>query len=694
MNTNPFATWFPDNLAYTLKPCFIAVLLLAFVTPSIAATKLPKVDLRADVNRDGNVYLGSAADDRDDKRGQASWTMKRGAIVLPNLDDDANRCDEKSAIVDLSVTGCHDGKDSVVNGGSDLADLAPLRLMPWPDAPDQATASVMVGPNGLGKARVFIQQDGQWQLLPRELLLTANKIRQGVDLRIEALDVVRDPRVWDGRIDVVAKVSDGTKKVSDTVQFRVAPLLLQSDLMKMKRLYLPGMPWAQDGIFSNLAANISPLEQSVTGLALPGKPFQGYLSILDAANPNASHFAQRRFARAKLGLLGSAFKAFHDDFVFAAKSAQPGTHIANLSTFEDPWVQDMFEMAYATMPKPNGKAQIIYLALRSPQPQRMTAQLPLAEALGPNVGIVEQWADDSGLARQNGDYSSNSTGNFGMIPPYSFNGKHYPLGRIVYGAGDAWMQTGGGIIDSSIALGNVFKLKPRFPDRSFVRMLAAQAMQKPLVIDSAWLSVGHIDEIVAFVPAATERGWKVVVADPLGAWNLLSNIVANGLGDSKFLSKLEPWADGLVPEEVAKTVNDVFNNRALNRAQIITHRKIAGVIRTLKAETGIVDSDIIRVPVLFEASFFNNRSYFAKTPNAANLVVLSQGSVAVAKQHGPLINGVDVFEKAIATALGDSGLSVQWVEDYVQAHGGNGEIHCQSNVLRDPGGLSKWWIKP
>ena len=44
-----------------------------------------KALLRADTDRDGRL---SPAD--DDRRG--SWTDGRGAIMLPNLDDDASRC--------------------------------------------------------------------------------------------------------------------------------------------------------------------------------------------------------------------------------------------------------------------------------------------------------------------------------------------------------------------------------------------------------------------------------------------------------------------------------------------------------------------------------------------------------------------------------------------------------------------------
>ena len=648
-----------------------------------------QADLRADVNRDGLIDLTHNSGKQGDKQGQSHWSLQRGALVLANLDDDAGRCNEAASIKELSVTACNDSKDTIINGKDDFLDLAPLRLLPWNDAPDQAQAFISISAYARNKARLFIQNNSNWQWLTENKKLNAKQLREGVNLRIEALDIVRDHRVWDGRIEVILTVTDGKAKAVDSVQLHVAPLILQTDLMKMKRLYLPGMPWGQDDPGSTTAlpdtvrVNRRAVDQSKN-------TFPAYLNILEAAKPGLSATSQANTTLVKLGLLGSAYKAFFDDFVSAVEKSSSKTQVIGLPTFEDPWIQDMFEMAYSAVPLAEGKVQVMQMAIRSAQPQRLSAQTVLAKVIGSNTGIVEQWADDSGLLPENGDYSLNSTGNFGTVPPYSIKNKNYPQGRILYGAGKAWVQTGGGILDSSIGGGELV-FTDRLPDASFVKMLNSQGLQKPIVINTAWLSVGHIDEIVAFVPANTKRGWKVVVADPKAAWGILTRIADQGLGNTKFLSKLEPWAYGLVPEELDKTVNDIINNPSLAEAQKFTDAQIANVIRTLKIETGIKNSDIIRVPVLFEPNYFNPKNFIATTPNAANLVVISNHSVAVAKQHGPLVNGIDVFESVIANAFTKVGLSVHWVEDYIQAHGGIGEIHCQSNAIRRPGKSAKWW---
>ncbi|HOU93339.1 MAG TPA: hypothetical protein PLU22_19940, partial [Polyangiaceae bacterium] len=90
-----------------------------------------RVDLRADVDRDGVVAPPGGADEADED----DWTAARGATVLANLDDDLGACAPDSTIPDPELDDCRDAADEVVNGAADLADLAPLFVSPWPEAP-------------------------------------------------------------------------------------------------------------------------------------------------------------------------------------------------------------------------------------------------------------------------------------------------------------------------------------------------------------------------------------------------------------------------------------------------------------------------------------------------------------------------------------------------------------------------------
>jgi protein-arginine deiminase len=44
--------------------------------------------------------------------------------------------------------------------------------------------------------------------------------------------------------------------------------------------------------------------------------------------------------------------------------------------------------------------------------------------------------------------------------------------------------------------------------------LRAQEVQDLILLDAAWLWVGHVDEFVQFLPVESQRGWGVVVARP------------------------------------------------------------------------------------------------------------------------------------------------------------------------------------
>ncbi|ARX88940.1 peptidylarginine deiminase type I [Streptomyces alboflavus] len=106
-----------------------------------SAPATPQVpDLRADVNRDGRVDVEGTTD----SAGENTWTATRGAVVLPNVDDDAKRCPVKDAqgqpLTDAKLARCNDASDTKVNGTRDAADLARLKTVPLPKTPPEATA--------------------------------------------------------------------------------------------------------------------------------------------------------------------------------------------------------------------------------------------------------------------------------------------------------------------------------------------------------------------------------------------------------------------------------------------------------------------------------------------------------------------------------------------------------------------------
>ena len=64
-----------------------------------------------------------------------------------------------------------------------------------------------------------------------------------------------------------------------------------------------------------------------------------------------------------------------------------------------------------------------------------------------------------------------------------------------------------------------------------LRFLEAQAVQwPPIIVDTSWLAIGHIDEVVSFVPARGKAGFKVLLPSPKAARVMLQALLAEGLG--------------------------------------------------------------------------------------------------------------------------------------------------------------------
>ncbi|NKE62624.1 hypothetical protein FXN61_40225, partial [Lentzea sp. PSKA42] len=188
----------------------------------VPATAAPGAVLLADTNRNGTV-------DWADQAGKARWAPQRGAVFLPNLDDDAKRCKvteedlkDRAVTVDERLAACNDAQDDAVNGPQDVADFAQLRTMPRNVSQD---GTVSLGAGEGRYARLWVERDGTWTSLGESGTLTAAELRKGARLALEGKDVIRDKAVWNGVVTVTLKAG-GT----DAVQLRVAPLILQNDL--------------------------------------------------------------------------------------------------------------------------------------------------------------------------------------------------------------------------------------------------------------------------------------------------------------------------------------------------------------------------------------------------------------------------------------------------------------------------------
>jgi protein-arginine deiminase len=611
---------------------------------SAARAGAPIADVLADLNHDGVV---SPADER------LKANPRAAAIVLPNLDDDARRCPRVrlERFSDAQLAACNDASDNVVDGPRDLADMAPVRVRAWPGAPAGTRVRVAVVASQPRRARLFVRRRGTWKPLGTGGALTVTELRRGTKLLMEGRDIVRNRAVWDGSLRVVLRIQARGRVATDVVRFRVAPLLFENQTMPLERVFA--------------AANVVPADN--TDSESSGTPIPN-------VDEHERPIDQRTFET--LNLHGRA--AYRRQWR-AALSDEPNVRLDLLATVNgDRWMQDFYEPAYVSMPGANGSEHTITLLIRSATRNRDAANPPAGHVLrqgsrllfsqlrGPGVGVVQAY--DAARMRRlklhgNVDTMS-STGNFEAIPPYSNGRARFPNGRMIWGSGGR-----------------------RTPDPVFIRMLRAQGTQQPVVIDTSWLAVGHVDEIVSFVPNNSRRGWTIAVEDPRAGIRLLQRLRAAGAGAARMFAGLARYGKTDVVR-AARTVDSLLADSHEMEATREAARHIDRTLVTLERATGVRDNDVIRVPTLYERE---PGGLVSDVPATVNGVPLRPGEFAAPRPHGPIVGGRDAFEAEIEQQFAEHGVRVRWIEDWYYAHIVLGEVHCTSNVLRDPSAATPWW---
>lgn len=338
----------------------------------------------------------------------------------------------------------------------------------------------------------------------------------------------------------------------------------------------------------------------------------------------------------------------------------------------DTWAQDFVEFGYVAMPLPGGRSAMLRIAIRSPQPGRRGGR-SVFNLRGPGMGAVQTGGDDY--------HQVDSFGNLEAIPPYTLNGKQYPVGRIIYGdAGDG--------------------LAPHPDMRAF---FAAQEVQSPIVLDTSWLAIGHVDEFLQFLPADTARGWRLAIADVEAGLAVLLDAQARGHGGEKAYSVTGRGAPQI-------TIDELLADEDFMRANTLAATKIAENLALLQRETGLTAAEVVSVPVLFETAIFAGPpaaganatgprapepivygpgTLIAAYPAAINGLLLDRRSYVAPRSWGPLIDGRDVLQDAVSAVYASAGFSVRYVDDWRSHHVIGGEVHCGSNTTRHARAV--WW---
>ena len=322
----------------------------------------------------------------------------------------------------------------------------------------------------------------------------------------------------------------------------------------------------------------------------------------------------------------------------------------------DRWIQDEVEFGYCQTP-----VHTFPVVFDSPRDRGLDG-FPEAELLSSDFGHFQ-----IGGSTPN---SLDSFGNLEVSPPVTVNGKHYPFGRIIFGGRK---------------YGN-YSLNSRQMMPEVRKFLYAQKIQAPIELFSDWLSVGHVDEYICFVPDDNSKGFKLLIASPMRAKAILDRLQYEGHGDEiLFKGKMREFEGSGISAEVG--ISELLSNSNFWEANFRYQEILNFNQQILEKELGLTDNEIVQIPVLFHARPIDSRTV-AFFPDMVNHLVIGENSI-VPKPYGPVIHGECAFEKAMKEALPER--KFYFIDDWYSYHEMLGEVHCGTNTRRKPFDSKAWW---
>ncbi|MCB9741875.1 MAG: hypothetical protein H6741_23595 [Alphaproteobacteria bacterium] len=386
-------------------------------------------------------------------------------------------------------------------------------------------------------------------------------------------------------------------------------------------------------------------------------PPQSYVLALTGAPLVLKHHLQTAVsAHAIEGDLNVRFIEGYEEALGDRFTSYPGR-----SYQYDPWLQDEFE--FASLSAPDAYMEWIIDSVRNGQGRRGDGLDNLAENEWLQPDVTVQTPGTDGSRAQSYDYF----GNLEVSPPTTVDGVYYPFGRVYYGA------------DGQAA-----------PQQDLQDLLDAQQLQAPFTTPTSWLTVGHIDEFISTIPApGTERGWKLVISDIDAAWEVLE------AADPE--TSLTRW-NGRRPYQGhgIETVGEIVDDAALRALNDEIQRDILDpALETFKAELGLTEDDVIRMPSLFEETGFGGVA--ALIPGMANLIVVNlEGETPLIFLADPILRP-DLEDQSQDFMIADvrarfpEGVELVFLDDWFNYHMNLGEVHCGSKVQRTVD--VDWWTE-
>lgn len=327
--------------------------------------------------------------------------------------------------------------------------------------------------------------------------------------------------------------------------------------------------------------------------------------------------------------------------------ADPSSSLWRSDAADDVWIQDATEIGFF----PGGRMHVALEGLRAGHysgPGTINGVVLdkyfVNRFLAPNKGTIQvgqalprrRWID--------------WFGNLEVAPPHTTaRGVRFSRGRVLLGKqGRLTMQ------------------------RDVLRFLEAQGVQwPPITLDTGFLMIGHVDELVNFVPHG--NGFKVLVASPALGDAMLRQLAATGHGQQTFLAG-RLTASG---RAAVKTIDQILHAEAKTHANRKAATAMKRNLRVLREELGITQAEIVELPV-----FLDDRGATV-WPNYVNGLVIDHHFIGP-QPFGPTIDGVDPFQEFCRQGLAQIGITAHFIDAFDGYSRFHGEVHCGTNAARTP----------
>ncbi|KAF3856692.1 hypothetical protein F7725_017415 [Dissostichus mawsoni] len=217
--------------------------------------------------------------------------------------------------------------------------------------------------------------------------------------------------------------------------------------------------------------------------------------------------------------------------------------------------------------------------------------------------------------------------------------------------GDRWMQ--------GPDFGYVTRLAQR-EDVSSLDSFGNLEVSPPVTVNGKNYPLGRILIGVAFPTATKGRNMTKVVQDFLWAQKGFRLLLASPDAGYKLFRGLQRDGHGQAK---------LFEGRP---SCIDWNRDV------LKRELGLDDEDIIDLPILFKLVMEENDNNKAET------------ELRAVAYYPDMVNGRCALEVEMCSLMEGLGLSCTFIDDFASYHKQLGEVHCGSNVRREPFDF-KWW---